>query len=96
MWLLQDGVGCGISGASGLTVLNDAQSAPVKSVAARVRAFCRERFSQLMDGEGTLAMAMLLGDRDAVTQDEQLAFRRAGVAHLMAVSGLHVGCWRRR
>jgi competence protein ComEC len=44
-----------------------------------------------MGDEGALAMAMLLGDRDSLAQEEQLAFQRAGVAHLMAVSGLHVG-----
>lgn len=91
MWLLQNGIGYEITGVQELQILNDAQSAPWKSLSARVRAFCSERFQTLMGDEGSLAMAMLLGDRDALSPDEQLAFQKAGVAHLMAVSGLHVG-----
>ncbi|MCE5342019.1 MAG: ComEC/Rec2 family competence protein [Eubacteriales bacterium] len=91
MWLCQNGIGYGMTSIKGLTILNTPDTAPVKSFAARVRVFCAERFAQLMGGEGSLAMAMLLGNRDALGQTEQLAFQRAGVAHLMAVSGLHVG-----
>ncbi|MDD3212979.1 MAG: DNA internalization-related competence protein ComEC/Rec2 [Eubacteriales bacterium] len=91
LWLLQSGIGYGITGVQGLEVLNDAQTAPWKSVSARIRKFCSGRFQALMGDEGSLAMAMLLGDRDALSTDEQLAFQKAGVAHLMAVSGLHVG-----
>ena len=42
-----------------------------------------------MGKQGALAMAMLLGDRDGLAEDENAAFQRAGVAHLMSVSGLH-------
>ena len=35
--------------------------------------------------------AMLLGDRTALEEADLLAFRRSGLAHLLAVSGLHVG-----
>ncbi len=91
LWLLQSGVGYGISGVDGLEILNTPETAPWTSVAARIRAFCAGRFTQLMGEEGNLACAMLLGDRDQLKEDEQAAFRRAGVAHLMAVSGLHVG-----
>jgi len=91
LWLLQSGVGYGITGVKDLEILNTPQTAPWASFSARVRAFCSERFTSLMGYEGGLAGAMLLGNRDGLQQDEQAAFRRAGVAHLMAVSGLHVG-----
>ncbi len=91
MWLLQNGIGYGISGVKEPVLLNTRETAPVVSFPARVRAFCAERFQTLMGEEGNLAMAMLLGDKDGLAEDEQLAFQRAGVAHLMAVSGLHVG-----
>ncbi len=91
LWLLQNGIGYGINLVKNLTILNDPTSAPWVSFSARVRSFCADRFQRLMGDEGSLAMAMLLGDRDSLAQEEQLAFQRAGVAHLMAVSGLHVG-----
>ena len=40
--------------------------------------------------EGKLASALLLGTRDHLSGDTSLAFRRAGVSHLLALSGLHV------
>ena len=38
-----------------------------------------------------LAKALILGDKSAIDPDTRLAFNRSGLAHLMAVSGLHVG-----
>ena len=38
-----------------------------------------------------LAKAVILGDRSGLDRDHQTAFSRAGLAHLMAVSGMHVG-----
>ena len=38
-----------------------------------------------------LMMALLLGRPDAVEDDVRLAFQRLGLAHLLAVSGLHIG-----
>lgn len=40
--------------------------------------------------EGKLASALLLGNRSGLNPDETLAFRRTGVSHLLALSGLHV------
>ncbi len=40
--------------------------------------------------EGKLCSALLLGNRDGLNGDEALAFERAGVSHLLALSGLHV------
>ena len=40
--------------------------------------------------EGKLAAALLFGTRDHLSGDTSLAFRRAGVSHLLALSGLHV------
>ncbi|MEX1137109.1 MAG: DNA internalization-related competence protein ComEC/Rec2 [Balneolales bacterium] len=38
-----------------------------------------------------LAKALLLGDRSSLGHDYQTAFSRVGLAHMMAVSGMHVG-----
>jgi ComEC/Rec2-related protein len=46
---------------------------------------------QTIGGEaGKLASALLLGTRDHLSGDTSLHFRRAGVSHLLALSGLHV------
>ncbi|MBQ9785188.1 MAG: ComEC/Rec2 family competence protein [Clostridia bacterium] len=39
---------------------------------------------------GKLCAALLLGNRDALNDDEALAFERAGVSHLLALSGMHI------
>ncbi len=41
------------------------------------------------DGGG-FSVALLLGNREYLSADDVLAFRRAGVSHLLALSGLHV------
>ncbi|NIJ46117.1 competence protein ComEC [Wenyingzhuangia heitensis] len=38
-----------------------------------------------------LLMAMLLGDREQLSKEMQVAFTNAGVVHLIAISGMHVG-----
>ena len=40
--------------------------------------------------EGALAAALLLGNRSFLSGDTTLAFRRAGISHLLALSGMHV------
>ena len=90
LWLLQQGIRFGVSGVKNLEVLNTSDTAPWKDSASRIRALCAERLQRIMGAESGLAMAMLLGDRDAMADEEQLSFQRAGVAHLMSVSGLHV------
>jgi len=40
---------------------------------------------------GALLMAMVFGDKTGLPQNTQEAFRATGLAHLLAVSGLHVG-----
>lgn len=50
-----------------------------------------ERLMTRISGEeGALSAALLLGDRDALSDDVRLAFERSGVSHLLALSGLHV------
>lgn len=39
----------------------------------------------------SLAKALLIGNKNELERDEQLSFSRAGLSHIMAVSGLHVG-----
>jgi competence protein ComEC len=40
---------------------------------------------------GALAAALLIGDRSAISPETLAAMRNSGIAHLLAISGLHVG-----
>ena len=55
------------------------------------QSFLSHRLQNTMGREsGGLAAALLLGDREALSSVDRLHFRRAGVSHLLALSGLHV------
>jgi competence protein ComEC len=45
---------------------------------------------RLRDAKAALAGALALGDRSGLSEADQEAFRALGLAHLLAVSGLHV------
>ena len=50
-----------------------------------------DRLTQSLGREaGALAGALLLGNRDLLTGDTELQFRRAGISHILALSGMHV------
>ncbi len=55
----------------------------------RLRHHNAERLAAHGPGGGLLA-ALALGDRSALPREDRLAAARAGVAHLLAVSGLHL------
>ena len=60
----------------------------------RVRGWARDRLDRSLGPDGptrALFGAMLLGDRARLSADRQRMLRRAGLAHLVAISGLHVG-----
>ncbi|HUG45610.1 MAG TPA: ComEC/Rec2 family competence protein [Sphingomicrobium sp.] len=46
---------------------------------------------QLPGSSGTIATALATGDKSAVSKADAEAMRRSGLAHLLAVSGLHIG-----
>jgi competence protein ComEC len=51
-----------------------------------------ERIRQLSPGvTGGLAAALLTGDRGGISQEAMSAMRDSGLAHLLAISGLHIG-----
>ena len=43
--------------------------------------------------QGSLVAAVLFGEKSTMPDDLYAAFRRAGAAHIMAVSGLHLSAW---
>ncbi len=59
---------------------------------SRLRDAVHSRIENLFDESTTpLAKALLTGDRQELDRDEQQYFARAGLSHIMAVSGMHVG-----
>lgn len=47
--------------------------------------------SALDDRQGAVAAALLTGERGAIPESDIEAMRAAGLAHLLAISGLHIG-----
>lgn len=59
--------------------------------ATRVKTALGYRLQSAIGSEGGgVSSALLLGDRSYLSPDSALDFRRAGVSHLLALSGLHV------
>lgn len=60
------------------------------SASPGIRRLLAQRLREAGRGGGLLA-ALSLGDRSGLAAEAREAFRRLGIAHLLAVSGLHVG-----
>jgi competence protein ComEC len=57
----------------------------------RVRLDLAQRFAQTLPGDtGALAATLLVGKRDGLSEESYEALRRAGLAHLLAISGMHM------
>ncbi|MBT9156534.1 MAG: ComE operon protein 3 [Firmicutes bacterium] len=57
---------------------------------SRVRFAMARNIEQLENGPSGLALALALGDRRGLTRAEEDAWRKAGVNHVLSVSGMHV------
>ncbi len=67
----------------------------VTPAAAGARADVRARLTNHIEGRlagsaGGIAAALATGDTGAIAEDDAEAMRRAGLAHLLSVSGLHI------
>ncbi len=63
-----------------------------EGVLFRLRAWLRDRLGQHYCGEDLgLARALLVGDRSGLSPELVDGFRRLGLSHLLAISGMHVG-----
>jgi competence protein ComEC len=56
----------------------------------------RSRIRRIIEQTGTapasgILAALVIGDRAGIPQELQEAFNRAGISHLLAISGLHIG-----
>lgn len=80
----------GLFWAEGVEILEEAPKS-ILSWAALAREKLRSLLSSLPERPRALLAALLLGSRGLLSAEEKVAFREAGVAHLLALSGLHVG-----
>ncbi len=90
-WMLRSGMQFGIAVSREVTVENTPETAPVKDWAYRAKGVFRSLLTRTMGEGADLAMALLFSDREGVEEQEMEAFRRLGIAHVLSVSGLHVG-----
>lgn len=61
------------------------------SLLSRARNALRSHIDALWTEQSGLITGLLLGAKDGLSDETYEAFRRSGTAHLLAVSGLHVG-----
>ena len=58
----------------------------------RLRNYVQNNIEDLFDENvAPLAKALMIGYKEELTQEERASFSRAGLSHIMAVSGMHVG-----
>ena len=62
-----------------------------EAVAGARTAIARRILAALPGETGALAAALMTGERGAISEDVLVAMRRSGLAHLLAISGLHLG-----
>jgi competence protein ComEC len=67
-----------------LATASDAISATRAAIAQRIRA-------QLPEATGAIAIALTVGDQTALRSADLNAMRDSGLAHLLSISGLHIG-----
>ena len=86
------GIGFSYGGAHFIDPPEDVDSGGWKIALGRFRQAVTERIRAGLDGEaGAVAAALLTGERGAISKDTLTAIRDAGLAHLLAISGLHMG-----
>ena len=90
MYLLQRGVPAGVSGARETELLGH-PGRGVFSVFYHLKQHLTARVRLIFGEDSALPEALLLGQREQLPEETLKGFSDAGAAHLLAVSGLHVG-----
>lgn len=90
LYLLQKGIPAGLSGAKGMLMEPAVQAGP-SSPWLRARLWVAEHLDQLLYTEAPLLKALLIGQRAELPDELRDDFQRTGIAHVLSVSGLHVG-----
>lgn len=89
LFLLQKGIAVGFSGARQLALVGP-QRLDHADFWLRLKKQTGALFDRLLGPQSGLAKALIVGDREGLEEDTTLFFQDAGVAHVLAVSGLHI------
>lgn len=89
--LLQRGVTVGLYGNDGLIVRDPERFSLAGQIATIRHRISSSLISELGEETGAYAAALLLGMRSLIPSEDRNAFSRLGIAHILSVSGFHVG-----
>ena len=89
--LLQRGVTVGLYGNDELIVRNADRFSFSGTIASLRHRIAESLQDTLGDETGAYASALLLGMRSLIPSEDRQAFANAGIAHILSVSGFHVG-----
>ena len=90
LYLRQNGFDCAVSGCSSPTLVREAD-VDFSGRLLRVRLKLSAEMERIFGDSAPWPQALLLGERDRLSEDTRQAFSDLGIAHILAVSGLHVG-----
>ncbi len=89
--MLRRGITAGVYGARGLQI-SDPGFFSFQGWTASLRHRLQARLIDALGEEaGAVAATMLLSSRSLISQEDRSAFSRLGIAHVLSVSGFHVG-----
>ncbi|MBR4435850.1 MAG: ComEC/Rec2 family competence protein [Clostridia bacterium] len=86
---LASGVGCVAQAKSAF--VESKNNLPVKEFIVSVRLAIIRRIKSAFGDDSAVFSALLVGDRSELTDERYAPFRASGTAHLLAISGFHVG-----
>ncbi len=86
---LSTGIGC-IADAESITIKSK-HNLPLTELVVGIRNSVSERISKNFDDDSGIFNALILGLRSEVGEERYAAYRTSGAAHLLALSGFHVG-----
>lgn len=89
-YLLQRGMSFGLYGSDNLQVEKN-KATGFAHWTYRIRQALVKRLKNAIGEDWELAVAMTLGERASLPQEDVEAFRTLGIAHILSISGLHVG-----
>ena len=58
---------------------------------AKMRTWIGEKIDRLFGSQADAVKGMILGDKSDLSEEDKSVYERAGISHILAVSGLHVG-----
>lgn len=90
LFLLQQGTAVCLSGAKEPALLSH-PGRGLRSVFYQTRKWLERRIDLIFGEDAALPKALLLGVRQDIPEETKTGFEKAGAAHILSISGLHVG-----